>query len=76
MDFAQLKKALENKDALKAATQSAEGQKLMRQIDPAALEQAAKHGDTAQLKAILSQVLSSPEGKSLAQKVERAVRQK
>ena len=74
MDFAELKRELESKKALKAAAQSEAGQKLLQQVDSAEVERAAKSGDAAALKSILSQVLSTPEGKELAQKVQEAMR--
>ena len=74
MDFSQLKRELEAKAALKAAAQSEAGQKLLQQVDSAEVERAAKSGDAAALKSILSQVLSTPEGKELAQKVQEAMR--
>ena len=74
MDFAQLKRELEAKAALKAAAQSEAWQKLLQQVNSAELERAAKSGDAAALKSILSQVLSTPEGKALAQQVQDAMR--
>ena len=74
MDFAQLKRELEAKAALRAAAQSEAGQKLMQSVDGAGVERAVKSGDTAALKSILSQVLSTPEGKALAQQVQEAMR--
>ena len=74
MDFAELKRELESKKALKAAAQSVAGQKLLQQVDSAEVERAAKSGDAAALKSILSQVLSTPEGRELAQKVQEAMR--
>ena len=73
MDFAQLKRELEAKRELKAAAQSAAGQKLMQQMDADAVERAAKSGDAAALKNILTQVLSTPEGRELAEKVQKAM---
>ena len=73
MDFAQLKRELEQKKELQAAAQSAAGQKLMQSIDAGAVEHAAKSGDAAALKSILTQVLSTPEGKALAQQVQKAM---
>ena len=74
MDLNEMKRTLESKSELKAAANSAEAKKLMEGIDTAALETAAKRGDTAALKDILNRVLSTPEGKALAQKVQSAVR--
>lgn len=74
MDFSQLKRELEAKAALKAAAQSEAGQKLMQSMDSAEVERAAKSGDATALKNILSQVLSTPEGRELAQQVQEAMR--
>ena len=45
----------------------------MQSIDAGAVEHAAKSGDAAALKSILTQVLSTPEGKALAQQVQKAM---
>ena len=74
MDFAELKRELDSKKALKAAAQSAAGQKLMQSMDGAEVERAMKSGDPAALKSILSRVLSTPEGRELAQQVQEAMR--
>lgn len=73
MDLSQLKRELEASNELKAAADSPESQRLMQTVDTSALEAAAKSGDTAAMKKILSQVLSTPEGKALANKVQKAV---
>ena len=54
------------KDRLKSLADSAEGRAVSRMLDPAAVEKAAKSGDTAALQSILSDVLSTDEGKRLA----------
>ena len=73
MDFAKLKQELEQKKELKAAVESESGKKLMQRIDAAALERAAKTGDTETLKKMLGQVLSTPEGRALADKIQKAM---
>lgn len=73
MDFSQLKRELEQKKALKAAVESESGKKLMQSVDAAAVERAAKSGDAAALQRLLTQVLSTPEGRSLAQQVQKAM---
>ena len=73
MDFAQLKRELEAKKDLKAAAESEAGQKLLKSMDTGAVERAAKSGDTAALQRILTQVLSSPEGRELAEQVQKAM---
>ena len=45
--------------------------KLGAAIDPAAAERAVRSGDAAQLKALLAQILSTNEGKALAEKLSR-----
>ena len=74
MDMEALKKELEANGAMRSVTQSAEAKKLMQSVDAAAVEQAAKSGDTAALKSALAKVLSTPEGKALAEKVREAVK--
>ena len=56
--------------------QGQEGKAVAAKLDDAALRDAAKRGDTAALKSILAEVLSSPEGKALADKVQKAVGKK
>ena len=74
MDFAQLKRELEARKDLKAAAESEAGQKLLQSMDTGAVERAAQSGDAAALQRILTQVLSSPEGRELAEKVQKAMR--
>ena len=50
---------------------SPEAKKLGAAIDPAAAERAVRSGDAAQLKALLTQILSTNEGKALAEKLSR-----
>lgn len=61
------------KDRLKSLTDSAEGRAVSRMLDPAAVEKAAKSGDTAALQSILSDVLSTDEGKRLAERLKKAM---
>lgn len=71
-DLEKLGKALlsgENGDALRALAGTAEAQRLSRKMDSAAAEKIIRSGDPAQMKALLQQLLSTPEGKSLAQKL-------
>ena len=53
------------------AANSPEAKKLGAVIDPAAAERAVRSGDAAQLKALLTQILSTNEGKALAEKLSR-----
>ncbi|MDO4573379.1 MAG: hypothetical protein Q4C13_08410 [Clostridia bacterium] len=58
---------------LKSIADSAEGQAIQRLLDPAAVERAAKSGDAAALQGILDQVLSTDEGKRLAESIKKAL---
>lgn len=73
MNFAELERELKTKKELQTAIGSEEGRKLMEKLDGDALRKAAKSGDADALKAILSQVLSSPEGRALAENVQKAM---
>ena len=55
--------------ALEAVAGSPEARRLEQQLDPAAVEKAARSGDAEQLKALLQQVLATEEGKALAKKL-------
>ena len=73
--FEEMEKKLEKTgkmNRLKAIAESNDGKALADALD-AKKEQAARSGDTAALKAILSQVLSTDEGKRLAEKVKDAM---
>ena len=61
------------KDRLKSLADSAEGRAVSRMLDPAAVEKAAKSGDTAALQSIRSDVLSTDEGKRLAERLKKAM---
>lgn len=61
------------KDRLKSLADSAEGRAVSRMLDPAAVEKAAKSADTAALQSILSDVLSTDEGKRLAERLKKAM---
>lgn len=61
------------KDRLKSLADSAEGRAVSLMLDPAAVEKAAKSGDTAALQSILSDVLSTDEGKRLAERLKKAM---
>lgn len=60
-------------EKLKSLADSAEGRAISRMVDQSRVEQAAKSGDTAALRDILSQVLSTDEGKRLAEKLKKAM---
>ena len=74
MDFEEMKRRLESKSELRAAANSAEAQRLLREIDAGAVEQAVKSGDSAALKSALKSVLSTPSGKALAERIQQAVK--
>lgn len=61
------------KEKLKSLAADADGVAVSRMLDPASVEKAAKSGDTAALKSILSQVLGTEEGKRLAEKLKKAM---
>lgn len=74
--FEEMEKKLEKTGKmnwLKAIAESNDGKALADALDAKKVEQAARSGDTAALKAILSQVLSTDEGKRLAEKVKDAM---
>jgi len=54
---------------LNAVANSEDGKKITKMLDAKAVERAAKSGDTAALQNILSQILSTDEGKRLAQSI-------
>ena len=58
-------------EGIRKIAESADGQSLSRMIDATAVEQAAKSGDTEALKNMVSKVLSTDEGKRLAQSLRR-----
>lgn len=73
--FEEMQRKLSNNSGVRAAVDSPEAKKLLGSLDAAALEGAAKRGDTAALKDILSKVLSTSEGKALAERVRNAVQE-
>ena len=76
LDLERVKAEIEKsgkKDRLKSLADSAEGRAVSRMLDPAAVEKAAKSGDTAALQSILSDVLSTDEGKRLAERLKKAM---
>ncbi len=58
-------------DGIRKIAESADGQSLSRMIDASAVEQAAKNGDTEALKNMVTKVLSTDEGKRLAESLRR-----
>lgn len=73
-NFEQLGKELERRGKagdIKKLAESEDGIKLAGMIDSAKVEQAARNGDADALRAMLSQVLSTQEGKRLAENVRK-----
>ena len=60
-------------EKLKSLADSEEGKAVSRMIDAEAVQKAAKSGDAAALKNILSQVLSTSEGQRLAESLKKAM---
>ena len=76
-DLESISKELEKSgksEKLKSLASSKEGEAVSRMINAAEVERAAKAGDMTALKSILSQVLSTDEGKALAENVRKAMK--
>ena len=73
MDLDQLEQKLRENKGLGALAASRESKTLASQFDETALRSAVKQGDTAAMQDILRRVLSTPEGKALAEKIQKAV---
>ena len=76
MDFSEMKRAAESNGALREVSESAEARKLLRELDGGSIESALKRGDTAALSAAFAKLISTPEGKTLAEQVRKAVGRK
>ena len=59
----------EKGEAIRNIAASEEARRLGQSLDPAQVERIARSGDGAQLKALLQQVLSTPDGRALAEKL-------
>jgi len=73
-NFEQLGKELERRgkaEDIKRLAESEDGIRLAGMINPQQIEQAAKAGDSEALKALLSSVLQTQEGKRLAESVRK-----
>lgn len=70
---AQLEKS-GKKDKLKSLAESADGKAVGKMLDPAEVERAAKSGDAQALKNILASVLSTDEGRRLAENIKKTMR--
>ena len=76
MDFASMAEKLMEEaphDTLKRLTQSDTGARLAARFDGAAVEAAAKRGDTAELTRLLGTILSTTEGRQFAEQVRRTM---
>ena len=74
MDAEKLARELEKDgrgEALRRLGSSAEGKRFERMIDGEALQKALQSGNTASLRKMLGALLSTPEGKALAEDVGR-----
>lgn len=76
MDFSEIKRAAESSGALREVSGSAEAQKLLKTLGAESIESALKRGDTAALSAAFQKLISTPEGKTLADRVQKAVGRK
>lgn len=75
-DFEKIGRELQRQgktEKLKSLADSEEGKAVSRMIDTEAVQKAAKSGDAAALKTILSQVLSTSEGQRLAESLRKAM---
>lgn len=73
-NFEQLGRELERRgktEDIKRLAESEDGLKLAQMIDPQRMEDAARAGDGEALRALLSQVLSTGEGRRLAENVRK-----
>ena len=61
-------------EELRRLADSAEGQRLSQTAEAAAIARAAKAGDSAALQQLIKQILSTPEGRKLADDVQRMMR--
>ena len=61
-------------ESLKKLTESEAGASLAKTVDVSKLETAAQQGDMKTLSAMLKTIMATPEGRSFAAQVERAVK--
>lgn len=76
-NFAELERELKSGpkgQKLAALADSDEGRRLSAMLDPSEVERAAKQGDTQALRSILAQVLSTPDGRALAEKLSQTMK--
>ena len=60
-------------DKLKTLAESEDGKAIQKMLDTDAVEKAAKSGDTKAMQSIISSVLSTDEGKRLAESLKKAM---
>lgn len=75
-NFEQLGRELEKRgkgDALRKLAEAPESRRLAETLDPAALEQAVKRGDTESLRRQLAAALGSEDGRRLTESIRRAL---
>ena len=63
-------------EQLKNLAASADGQQLSRQVDPKALAEAAKSGDTQALRRMMSGILNTAEGQRICAAVQKLLQEK
>ncbi len=73
MDLDKLEKELRQSTGLNAAADSPEGRRMAQRLDNDALRKAVERGDAAALQKLLAEVLSTPDGRALAERVRKAV---
>lgn len=74
LNFENVGRELQNRgktDGIKALAESEDGMKIGRMVDVSAVEAAARSGDSEALRNMLSRVLSTDEGKRLAESVKK-----
>ena len=72
-EFARQVRQGEKAGALEELARSGQGEKVLRHVDGEKLAAAAKAGDMQTLGQMLQGILATPEGRDLAQKVQKAV---
>lgn len=74
LNFENVGRELQNRgktESIKALAESEDGMKISRMVDAGAVEAAARSGDSEALKSMLSKVLSTDEGRRLAENVRK-----
>jgi len=61
-------------DQIKKLAQSEDGARLTKQMDTAAVEAAVRSGDSEAMRRLLGQILSTDEGKRLAEQVKQIMK--